>query len=390
MNIGFDVSQTGTIRAGCGFYADTLIRHLVDLYGDDQFYLYKTFGTTYWDPDFRQKIPQLPSGNCHYPPGVKDRGESFRFWGNPQGVEGSSIGCPDVVHANNFSSPRLRSARLVYTVYDLSFIDLPECTTEENRYVCFNGIFEASLWADMVVAISHYSRQRFLETFPHFPPERAVVAHLGNRLSVAGPETPPSNLSQNQPFFLAVGTLEPRKNLRRLLAAYRRYVDQTPEPKPLVVAGGQGWMEADLNTYIDSLQIQHHVQVLGFVSDASLRWLYRHCWAFIYPSLYEGFGLPVLEAMAAGAATITSQTTSLPEVGGDAALYIDPLEEASITTALQQVEDGEYRNSLRERGQHQAQRFSWELTAKTVHQAYEAALDLPKRLDLLEASRSPG
>lgn len=386
MNIGFDVSQTGTIRAGCGFYADTLIRHLVDLYGDDQFYLYKTFGTTYWDPDFRQKIPQLPSGNCHYPPGVKDRGESFRFWGNPQGVEGSSIGCPDVVHANNFSSPRLRSARLVYTVYDLSFIDLPECTTEENRYVCFNGIFEASLWADIVVAISHYSRQRFLETFPHFPPERAVVAHLGNRLSVEGPETPPSNLSQNQPFFLAVGTLEPRKNLRRLLAAYRRYVDQTPEPKPLVVAGGQGWMEADLNTYIDSLQIQHHVQVLGFVSDASLRWLYRNCWAFIYPSLYEGFGLPVLEAMAAGAATITSQTTSLPEVGGDAALYIDPLEEASITTALQQVEDGEYRNSLRERGQHQAQNFSWEITAKTVHQAYEVALSLPKRLNPIQIS----
>jgi len=86
--------------------------------------------------------------------------------------------------------------------------------------------------------------------------------------------------------------------------------------------------------------------------------------------------------MAAGAATITSQTTSLPEVGGDAALYIDPLEEASITTALQRVEDSQYRNSLIERGQHQSQRFSWEITAKTVHQAYEAALDLPKRLHL--------
>jgi glycosyltransferase involved in cell wall biosynthesis len=380
MNIGFDVSQTGTIRAGCGFYADTLIRHLVHLYGDDQFYLYKTFGTTYWDPDFRQKIPQISSGNCHYPPGLKERGESFSFWGNPEGVEASTIGSPDIVHANNFSSPKLRSARLIYTVYDLSFIDLPDCTTEENRYICFNGMFEASLWADMVVAISHYSRQRFLETFPHFPSERSVVAHLGNRLPVEGPEAPPSNLSQNQPFFLAVGTLEPRKNLRRLLSAYRRYVDQTPEPKPLVLAGGQGWMEADLNAYIDGLQIQDHVQVLGYVSDATLRWLYRHCWAFIYPSLYEGFGLPVLEAMAAGAATITSQTTSLPEVGGDAALYIDPLEEASITKALQQVEDREYRNCLRERCQHQSQRFAWEITAKTVHKAYEEALNMPKRL----------
>jgi glycosyltransferase involved in cell wall biosynthesis len=379
MKIGFDLSQTGSRRAGCGFYADTLMRHLVAQYPNDQFCLYKTFGDTYWDPDYRQRIPTSAIDNCQYFAVARQRDDSFRFWSNPQGVDEAKIGWPDVVHANNFSSPRLRRARLIYTVYDLSFIDLPECTTEENRHLCFSGMFEASLWADIVVAISHYSRQRFLDNFPHFPAERALVTHLGNRLAAAGPETPVVALAAKQPFFLAVGTLEPRKNLRRLLAAYRRYVTATLTPKPLVLAGGEGWLEGDLKTYIEALQIQPYIHVLGYVSDAALRWLYKHCWAFIYPSLYEGFGLPVLEAMAAGAATITSNVTSLPEVGGEAAYYVNPLDEASIAAALHWVEDDYQRQALQERCRHQAQRFSWETTAKTVYQAYEQALALPSR-----------
>jgi hypothetical protein len=167
MKIGFDLSQTGSRRAGCGFYADTLMRHLVAQYPNDQFCLYKTFGDTYWDPDYRQRIPTSAIDNCQYFAVARQRDDSFRFWSNPQGVDEAKIGWPDVVHANNFSSPRLRRARLIYTVYDLSFIDLPECTTEENRHLCFSGMFEASLWADIVVAISHYSRQRFLDNFPH-------------------------------------------------------------------------------------------------------------------------------------------------------------------------------------------------------------------------------
>jgi glycosyltransferase involved in cell wall biosynthesis len=164
-----------------------------------------------------------------------------------------------------------------------------------------------------------------------------------------------------------------------LLAAYRRYVTATLTPKPLVLAGGEGWLEGDLKTYIEALQIQPYIHVLGYVSDAALRWLYKHCWAFIYPSLYEGFGLPVLEAMAAGAATITSNVTSLPEVGGEAAYYVNPLDEASIAAALHWVEDDYQRQALQERCRHQAQRFSWETTAKTVYQAYEQALALPSR-----------
>lgn len=380
MKIGFDVSQTGRNRAGCGFYADTLLHGLVAQYPEDEFYLYRTFGNTYWDPDYRQRIATLSLGNCHYPREFKHREDSFRFWGNFQGIDGAKIGSPDVVHSNNFSSPHLRRTRLVYTVYDLSFIDIPECTTEENRHYCFQGMFGASLWADVVVAISHYSRQRFLENFPHFPAERAVVAHLGNRLPLEGPMTPVAALGLDQPFFLAVGTLEPRKNLRRLLASYKHYATTIERPKPLVLAGGNGWLEGDLKSYIEKLQLQERVHVLGYVSDETLRWLYQHCWAFVYPSLYEGFGLPVLEAMAAGAATITSNSTSLPEVGGDAVLYVDPLDESSITNAFRLVEDADCRRTLQACCRQQAKNFSWQMTAKVVYQAYELALALPSRL----------
>ncbi|MEA5448422.1 glycosyltransferase family 1 protein [Leptolyngbya sp. CCNP1308] len=378
MKIGFDVSQTGSIRTGCGFYADSLAKSLISQYQNDSFYLYKTFGTTYWDPGYRKNIAAIEFANCKYPLTFKTKEESFAFWGNPQGVDESLIGWPDVIHANNFSCPRLSRARLVYTVYDLSFIDLPECTTEENRHHCFNGMLAASVWADVVVAISHYSKKRFLENFPHFPAERVVVAHLGNRLVADGPEEPVPALAAGKPFFLSVGTLEPRKNLRRLLAAYRRYAEQYPLPKPLVLAGGNGWLEDDLTAYIADLNLQHRVHILGYVSDRTLRWLYRHCWAFVYPSLYEGFGLPVLEAMGAGAAVITSNTTSLPEVGGDAVLYIDPSSEESIVAALTQIEEPARRSACQASSGRQARSFAWEKSAAAVYGAYEQALQMPR------------
>ncbi|MBD2109760.1 glycosyltransferase family 1 protein [Nodosilinea sp. FACHB-13] len=378
MRIGFDISQTGSTRTGCGFYADALIRKMVSQHQEDTFYLYKTFGTTYWDPEYRENISSLDFKNCVYPLDFKRKEDSFRFWSSPRGIDESQIGFPEIIHSNNFSSPRLPQARLVYTVYDLSFIDLPDCTTEENRHICFNGMLEASLLADMVIAISHYSKKRFLENFPHFPEERVEVTHLGNRLPVHGPEEPVPQLATEKNFFLSVGTLEPRKNLRRLLAAYKRYVGQQNLPKPLVLAGTNGWLEDDLNTYIADLKLQNQVYVLGYVSDAVLRWLYRHCWAFVYPSLYEGFGLPVLEAMGFGAAVITSNTSSMPEVGGNAVFYVDPLNEESIVAALTQVDGPVCRNSCREKSLQQAQFFSWDRTSAAVHAAYERVLQMPR------------
>jgi glycosyltransferase involved in cell wall biosynthesis len=381
MKIGFDISQTGSKKTGCGFYADTLVRHLIQQYPQEEFYLYSTFGNTYWDPDYHKRIQTIECPNCHYPIKFKSREASYSFW-EQRDLDEEKIGCPDVIQSNNFSSLHLHNARLVYTVYDLSFIDIPECTTEENRYLCFDGVFRASLVADMVVAISDYSKSRFLGNFPHFPEDRTVVAHLGNRLSFEGPERPISFLKGKE-FFLAVGTLEPRKNLKRLLSAYRIYVSRSNNPKFLALAGANGWLEEDLQDVIAQLGLQNRVFVLGYVSDATLRWLYRHCWAFVYPSLYEGFGLPVLEAMASGCATITSRSSSLPEVGGDAVFYVDPLSEEDMASSLIAVEATDCRLSLQERGKARAKLFSWQTTADRVYEVYQEALKRPPNKALL-------
>ena len=180
-------------------------------------------------------------------------------------------------------------------------------------------------------------------------------------------------------FWLAVGTLEPRKNLRRLLRAFSGYVHQSDAPCLLAIAGGEGWLEQDLKGFIQSLGLSNHILILGYVSDQELAWLYRNCFCFVYPSLYEGFGLPVLEAMGQSAAVITSSSTSLPEVAGDAAHYIDPFDEQDMTGAfLKLASDGGYRQALREKAVIQAEKFSWEKSAEEVLHIYDEVMTLPK------------
>jgi glycosyltransferase involved in cell wall biosynthesis len=173
-------------------------------------------------------------------------------------------------------------------------------------------------------------------------------------------------------FVLAAGTLEPRKNLPRLVEAYRRLPEGLRARHPLVVVGALGWETGETLAAVDSLGEQGIR--LGYVSDAALAELYRRCAVFCYPSLGEGFGLPVLEAMAAGAAVLTSKVSSLPEVGGEAVAYADPHDTQSIADALAGVlADEEMRAELGERARARAALFSWERFAQTVLDTLAAA-----------------
>ena len=313
----------------------------------------------------------------------RDIGTAFSFWENIGVDSEERLGNPDVIHSNNFYCPSgLKRARVVYTLYDLNFLDNPELTTEENRSKCFGGVFTAAVSADYIVSISQYSLKRFLEIYPHYPKERTGVVHLGSRfcstdqMNMIGDTA--SGLKPDR-FWLSVCTLEPRKNLRRLLRAFREYLNLTAEPQPLVLAGGKGWMEGDLENFIGELGINDHVLLTGYVSDEKLCWLYQNCFAFIYPSLYEGFGLPVLEAMGFGAAVITSKTTSLPEVAGEAAHYVNPLNERDMTEGLLKIDsEKKYRKRLRDNACLQAKQFSWERSAKKVLHIYNRVLTMPK------------
>jgi alpha-1,3-rhamnosyl/mannosyltransferase len=171
---------------------------------------------------------------------------------------------------------------------------------------------------------------------------------------------------------LAVGTLEPRKNLPRLVNAYRRLPEELQARHPLVVVGKLGWQVGET---IEALRLLgDRCRALGHVSDADLAELYRRCAVFCYPSLGEGFGLPLLEAMTCGAPVITSNHSSLPEVGGDAVEYVDPTSVAGIASALEGLlRDPARRLELAARGRARAGAYSWERTAQTVLHVLTAA-----------------
>ena len=374
MKIGFDISQTGKDKAGCGYFADSLIQALTGADRENEYILYPHFGASFWDPAGKKTTRNIDRRNVSRILIGNNFHESRTFWEHFPSHGEDMLGKPDIVHANNFSCPRdFRRAKVVYTLYDMSFAIHPEFTSEQNRWTCFEGVFNASCYADFIIAISDYSRCSFLEIFPHYPAERIRAVHLGSRFSSPAEDHPGPVVAGLLPdkFWLAVGTLEPRKNVRRLLRAYAAFLGRNQEGLPLVLAGGKGWLEDDLEEFICSLGIREHVKLLGYVTDEALTWLYKNCFAFLYPSLFEGFGLPVLEALSLGTAVVTSNTTSLPEVAGDAACYVDPLKEEELVVAMTRLmNDDGYRMELKSRAKSQARKFSWKGCAEEVLDIY--------------------
>jgi glycosyltransferase involved in cell wall biosynthesis len=216
----------------------------------------------------------------------------------------------------------------------------------------------------------------------HFPQAaaRTTVAPLGVAPTLSAAPDPAAAVTLPPPgFVLAVGTLEPRKNLPRLVEAYQRLDSRLTEGHPLVVVGALGWETGPTLSALRSLG--ERCTMLGHVSDATLAELYRRCAVFCYPSLGEGFGLPVLEAMAAGAAVLTSNVSSLPEVGGDAVEYADPSDVASIAAGLERVLSDEPRQAeLGRLAQIQAQQFTWERFAEQTLEVLRSAAEGEREL----------
>jgi glycosyltransferase involved in cell wall biosynthesis len=378
MRIGFDTSQTGPGATGCGRFADSLLDALGGVDEANEYLLYATFGESWSREARRTRSPAAPR-QARLLDGL-GREEAAELWSRPPADFEERIGAPDVVHANSYyCPPGLRRARLVFTVHDLVSIDEPDLLLEDNRVHCFRGLFDASVRADAVVAVSRHTRARFLERFPHYPADRVEVVHEASRF-------PPSRRPAAAPgpealapggFWLTVGTLEPRKNLRRLLRAFAR-LRARGEVRPLVVAGPEGWKEEGLADAVEALGLAGAVRFEGYVEDDRLAWLYANCFAMAYVSLAEGFGLPVVEAMSLGAPVVTSSTTSLAEVAGRAAVLVDPRDEEALVEALSRLAgDGALRRRLSEAGRARAAEFSWERAARQVLAVYREAAERP-------------
>jgi glycosyltransferase involved in cell wall biosynthesis len=381
MHIGFDISQTGSGKAGCGYFAHAMTQAMIDVAPEHNYSLYPSFGDFYFDA-LMPILNPYSGRSVEYGPRHLTRETARAFW-TKEGAE-KALGNPDIIHSNNFWSPLgITSSRLIYTFYDMGFLVDPSWTTEANRLGCFDGVFRSSVTADWVVAISEASRKHYLEVFPHFPEDRIRVIYPCSRFadsSATGKQPKALESVQAGAFWLNVGTVEPRKNQRRLVEAYAGYLAQGGTPMPLVLAGGKGWLMEDFQNHLTALGVEAQVVMTGYVTDDELIWLYRNCYANLYPSLFEGFGLPVLEGMQFGAPTVTTTSSSVPEVAGDAAILLDPRDTEAWTQAmLQLAADRDRRDALRTAAVKQAARFDWQRSATDLLQLYDEALALPKR-----------
>ena len=281
-------------------------------------------------------------------------------------------------HAMAFVAPILLTAPMVVTVYDLSFIRFPERLSPARRLYLRNMTALTCTRARRVLAISQ-STADDLAAWLGAPADKIDVTPLGYDKAVFRP-LPPADLTQfrrkrdlPERFWLYVGTLEPRKNLSSLLEAYRRL--STAERLPLILGGGIGWQGRAILADISRLGLDDSVKHIGFIPAAELPFWYNCAEAFMYPSVYEGFGLPVLEAMACGTPVVTSDAAALKEVAGSAGKCIPSHDIEAWAAALKRVaSDADWREGACVNGLERAKLFSWERTAELTVDSYHKAL----------------
>lgn len=370
MKIGFDYVQPSNSPAGCGWYTHALLDHMAILAPRHDFLAYRNFVQWFMEPE---RLVSLPDhANVSDPLSGLAQDAIMSSWQHDLAIN-QAPGRPDLVHSTSFQAPRLSTAKLVLTVFDLSFWAVPEHTTDTIRIHCQTGVLDALEHAAGFVFISEHARNefdRFLPTYRRRGKIATIVTPLASRWPIVA--QPAAGTGS---YWLFVGSQEPRKNLAGLLDAYEAYAHRHPHPRPLWLAGGVGWNNESWQARLTSLEQRHLLRRLGYVPDEALPGLYQNAAALIFPSWYEGFGLPVLEAMTQGCPVICSDRTSLPEVGGEAVHYINPAVPAGITQAMLQLEqDPARRNQLIQRGLAQAAKFSWAQTAKQTLAFYEQIL----------------
>ena len=280
----------------------------------------------------------------------------------------------DLFHAVNyvFAHP-LRNAKRVVTVHDLTLIRFPEWHPAERVRRMGPSLSRSVALADRVVTDSQFTKSDLVRHVG-VSPDRVDVVPLAADPSfrpLPRVEVEPvlGRLGVTSDYLLFLGTLEPRKNLARLLDAIELGAGGIGL---VVLAGAHAWPDGSLQRRLRALQGAGRVRVLGYVPDALRPVLLNGARALVYPSLYEGFGLPVLEAMACGTPVLTSNASSLPEVAGNAAFLVDPHDVEGLATALRRVwGDAKLRADLRERGFRRAALFSWEQTARLTLDVYE-------------------
>jgi len=281
----------------------------------------------------------------------------------------------DVAHAPAFVGPLASAIPIVTTIHDLSFLRFPRLFRPANRlYLNTMTRLSARRSRHLIAVSKHTARES--EHLLGVKPDMITVVYHGvddrfRRLPTDDVAAFRERRGLPERFVLFVGTLEPRKNLKRLIEAFVRADEDGVK---LIIVGGRGWLYEDLFAQVEDLGLRDTVLFPGYVSNEELAFWYNAATVFAYPSLYEGFGMPVTEAQACGTPVLTSNTTSLPEAAGEAAVLVDPEDIASIATGLRcLLKNEELQRELSEQGQKHASGFTWPTTARETVEVYRQA-----------------
>ncbi len=363
MRVGIDARIVYYSQAGIGQYVRRLVEGLSQMQTDEEItLLLSRKDRPTWAPDGRFRLARLWTP-CH---------NRFEQWMLPFEIALARL---DLLHSPDFIPPFRRNCKSVITVHDLAFLLYPYLLTSESaRY--YGQIRQAVHSTDHIIAVSESTKQDLMRLLD-VPPERVTVVY-----EAAGPDFRPmadqalvsavrEKYGLPETFLLFVGTLEPRKNLPMLLHALHLVRERRGSVVPLVVVGRRGWLCEEVFRTTEALKLSDEVHFLGRIPREDLVRLYNAALCLVFPSMYEGFGLPALEAMACGTPVMASKVASLPEVVADAGLLVAPGDPKAWATAMEEVLDSpELRRELREKGLRRAQGFSVKRMAEETLAVY--------------------
>lgn len=284
----------------------------------------------------------------------------------------------DITHFFNYIAPPGVDGKTVITVHDMVYRTYPETVRGRTKKILDMGLASSMKRADMIVTVSEFSKSEIIRYFPQHESKIRVVpcgVDLDRFKPCQQPERIPEvkkKLGIEGEYFLYVGTIEPRKNLERLINAYNIFCQHEKDAPKLVLAGGKGWLYDGIFQRVTDLKLEDKVLFTQYIPDEDMNPLMCGALAFVFPSIYEGFGIPPLEAMACGVPVLASNAASLPEVTGDCAVTCDPYSEEEIAEGLRRLySDSELRADLSRRGLERAKTLTWDSSAEKLYSVYK-------------------
>ncbi|MCI0661862.1 MAG: glycosyltransferase family 4 protein [Acidobacteria bacterium] len=375
MRVALDAIPLVAAKTGIGHYTDALAEWLARAHPNHQYQLLSPF-----DFAFEAGNGKPTNLNKQFLP----TRSIFRKWwliGLPALLQISPV---DIFHGTNYCIPIFAPCPSVVTIHDMSLLAQsqthePAAVTQGKRRMPI-----MARRASMIIAPSEWTKKEIISYLGTRPEKiRVIYEAARDNMKPVTPDEGQLVLAKYQvrrPYLLYVGTIEPRKNLLTLIRAYDELMRTTVHRPQLVLCGGRGWLDSDVFNLVRELRLQEQVRFTGYVEDGDLPALFSSAEVFIYPSIYEGFGLPPLEAMACGAPVISSNATSLPEVVCEAGLMHDPGDFRALTQCIVKLfDDAAMQEYFRRAGMKQAARFSWERAARETQAVYDEVIQIHRK-----------